>query len=26
VVQLMAEGVDPNDPVALNAWLQSNGN
>ena len=26
VVQLMAEGVDPNDPVALNAWLQANGN
>ena len=26
VVQLMADGVDPNDPVALNAWLQANGN
>jgi hypothetical protein len=24
VAQLMADGVDPNDPVALNAWLEAN--
>jgi hypothetical protein len=26
VARLIAEGVDPNDPVALNAWLETNRN
>jgi hypothetical protein len=26
VARLIAEGVDPNDPTALNAWLESNRN
>jgi hypothetical protein len=24
VAQLMAEGVDPNDPDALDAWIEAN--